>query len=151
MDFEDSQEEAAYRAGARDWLEANAASFVRRNAELKADTPARLKVGKEWQALKAKAGYASITLPREVGGGGGTPLQDVIYRQEEARYNLPTDFFRIGLGMCIPTIVHRGTDAQRQRYAASAIRGDEVWCQLFSEPSAGSDLAGLEDAGDAGG
>jgi alkylation response protein AidB-like acyl-CoA dehydrogenase len=143
MDFEDSQEEAAYRAGARDWLEANAASFVRRNAELKADTPARLKVGKEWQALKAMVGYASITLPREVGGGGGTPLQDVIYRQEEARYNLPTDFFRIGLGMCIPTIVHRGTDAQRHRYAASAIRGDEVWCQLFSEPSAGSDLAGL--------
>ncbi len=143
MDFEDSQEEAAYRAKARGWLEANAAPFARSNAELKADTRARLQVGKAWQALKAGAGYASITLPREIGGGGGTPLQDVIYRQEERRHGLPTDFFGIGLGMCIPTIVHRGTDAQRQRYVTNAIRGETVWCQLFSEPAAGSDLAGL--------
>ena len=143
MDFDDSAEEAEYRLKARTWLDANAPRFMMVNTEFKSNVPARLAAAKKWQALKAGAGYAAITLPREFEGGGGTTLQEVIYKREEARYDVPNEFFRIGLGMCIPTIVARGSDHQRQRYVRDAITGSAVWCQLFSEPAAGSDLAGL--------
>jgi alkylation response protein AidB-like acyl-CoA dehydrogenase len=143
MDFDDSVEEADYRLKVREWLDANAPLFTKANAEFKSNLSARLAKGKEWQALKAAAGYAAITLPRGFGGGGGSTLQDLIFRREEARYDLPNDFFRIGLGMCIPTILARGSDQQRSRFARDAITGATVWCQLFSEPAAGSDLAGL--------
>lgn len=143
MDFDDSAEEAEYRLKVREWLDANAPRFAKANAEFRSDVLARLAAGKEWQALKATAGYAAITLPGAFGGGGRTTLQEVIYRREEARYDVPNEFFRIGLGMCIPTIIARGSDQQRERYARDAIVGKTVWCQLFSEPAAGSDLAGL--------
>ena len=78
-----------------------------------------------------------------MGGRGGTPIQQVIYNQEEAKYDVPRGLFDIGLGMCIPTLCTCGTQEQRDRYARPALRGEEVWCQLFSEPAAGSDLAGL--------
>ena len=67
----------------------------------------------------------------------------MIYDQEESKYAVPRGLFDIGLGMCIPTLCTWGTQAQRDRYARPALRGEEVWCQLFSEPAAGSDLAGL--------
>jgi len=67
----------------------------------------------------------------------------VIYAQEEANYVVPRGFFEIGLGMCIPTLLTWGTEEQKRRYAPKALRGEEIWCQLFSEPAAGSDLAGL--------
>ncbi len=143
MDFDDNAEEAEYRLKARSWLDTNAPRFTMVNTEFKSNVPARLAAAKKWQAVKAGAGYAAITLPRAFEGGGGTTLQEVIYKREEARYDVPNEFFRIGLGMCIPTIVARGSDHQRQRYARDAITGTAVWCQLFSEPAAGSDLAGL--------
>ncbi|HCO58736.1 MAG TPA: acyl-CoA dehydrogenase, partial [Porticoccaceae bacterium] len=98
---------------------------------------------KQWQAKKAAAGYAAITWPTELGGLGGTPMQNVIYADEESKYVVPRGFFDIGLGMCIPTLIKHGTDAHRQRYVKPALYGEEVWCQLFSEPVAGSDLAGI--------
>ena len=95
-----------------------------------------------WQAKKAEAGYAAITWPEEFGGLGGTAIQSVIYSQEEAKYNVPTGFFEIGLGMCIPTMMAWATKEQNERFVKPALYGEEVWCQLFSEPSAGSDVAG---------
>jgi alkylation response protein AidB-like acyl-CoA dehydrogenase len=146
MDFEDTPEEAEFRAGARAFLDKNAkrrepgSGMVYRAGN---EDPKFRQWAKDWQALKADAGYAGITWSKDWGGRGGTAIQQVIYDQEEAKYAVPRGLFDIGLGMCIPTLCTWGTQAHRDRYAKKALRGEEVWCQLFSEPAAGSDLAGL--------
>ena len=146
MDFDDTAEEAGFRAGARLFLEQNAkrrepgSGLVYRAGN---ESPEFRNRAKAWQAKKADAGYAGITWPKEWGGRGGTAIQQVIYDQEEAKYAVPRGLFDIGLGMCIPTLCTWGTQSHRDRYARKALRGEEVWCQLFSEPAAGSDLAGL--------
>ena len=146
MDFDDTPEEATFRAGVRAFLDKNAkrrepgAGMVYRAGN---EDPEFRKKAKDWQAKKADAGYAGITWSKDWGGRGGTPIQQVIYDQEEAKYAVPRGLFDIGLGMCIPTICTWGTQAHRERFARKALRGEEVWCQLFSEPAAGSDLAGL--------
>ena len=146
MDFDDSPDEAAFRAEARGFLDANA---VRRKAgqvegyRRGQDKPGALAAAKDFQLRKQEAGFAGIAWPKEWGGRGGSPIEEVIYNQEEAKYDVLTGIFGIGLGMAIPTICTHGTPAQRDRYAPPALRGEEVWCQLFSEPAGGSDLAAL--------
>ena len=97
--------------------------------------------GKAWQAKKAAAGYAQITWPKEWGGAGGTPIAAVIFGQEEARFGVGSGYFAIGLGMCVPTVMAFADDATKTRFVGPALRGEEIWCQLFSEPSGGSDVA----------
>ncbi len=146
MDFEDTPQEAQFRAAVRAFLEANAERRKPGTADgyrTSQSAPGALQRAKAWQAKKAAAGYAGITWPKEWGGRGGTPIEQVIYNQEEAHYVVPRGFFEIGLGMCIPTLCTWGTPEQRQRFAPPALKGEEIWCQLFSEPAAGSDLAGL--------
>ncbi len=145
MDFTDSPEEAAFRAEVRAWLDANAerrtsrhATFAGRYGEVEL-----LQRAKDWQVKKAAAGYAAITWPEAYGGRGAAPILQVIYNQEEADYVVPRGFFEIGLGMCMPTLMAYATEAQKQRYVPMALGGQEIWCQLFSEPAAGSDVAGL--------
>jgi alkylation response protein AidB-like acyl-CoA dehydrogenase len=146
MDFEDTPEEAEFRAGVRAFLakaakpRAPGTGMVYRAGNEDLEFRKRAKA---WQASKAEAGYAGITWPSHWGGRGGSPIQQVIYDQEEARYAVPRGLFDIGLGMCIPTLCTWGTQEQRDRFAGKALRGEEIWCQLFSEPAAGSDLAGL--------
>ena len=145
MDFDDTPEEAAFRAGARAFLDKNAkkrdgAGMVYRAGS---EDPSFRNEAKAWQAKKADAGYAGITWSKEWGGHGGTAISQVIFDQEEAKYAVPRGIFEIGLGMCIPTLCTWGTQAHRDRYAKKALRGDEIWCQLFSEPAGGSDLAAL--------
>ena len=150
MDFNDTPEEAAFRADVRRFLEANA---KRRSAMETAhrgryipdaNMAESLARAKEWQAKKADAGFAAITWPKKWGGRGGSPIEQVIYNQEEANYAVPRGVFEIGLGMCIPTMMAYGTPEQLERHVRPALRGEEVWpCQLFSEPAAGSDRAGL--------
>jgi alkylation response protein AidB-like acyl-CoA dehydrogenase len=146
MDFNDTAEEAAFRAEVRTFLDRNAERKTGKRTVFRgryvADADA-LRRAKEWQARKADAGFAGITWPTQWGGGGGTPLQQVIYNQEESDYSVPRGVFEIGLGMCIPTMMTYGTPEHHGRYVKPALRGEEIWCQLFSEPSAGSDLAGL--------
>jgi len=146
MDFSDSPEEAAYRAKVRAFLDASAER--RRPGEVAGyrrgqDDPAALVAAKAFLAKRHAAGFGGITWPKEWGGQGGTPIQQVIYAQEEARYNVVTGFFTLGLGMCVPTICTWGTPEQRARFAVPALKGEEVWCQFFSEPAGGSDLAAL--------
>ncbi|MFC3070936.1 acyl-CoA dehydrogenase family protein [Phenylobacterium soli] len=139
MDFNDSPEEAAYRAKVREWLAANAPKkAVGGDPEGGGDTMA---ASKAWQAKKAAAGYAQITWPKEWGGPGGTPIQQVIFSQEEAKYPVPPNVFQIGLGMCVPTVMAFADEETKKRFVGPALRGEEIWCQLFSEPSGGSDVA----------
>jgi alkylation response protein AidB-like acyl-CoA dehydrogenase len=140
MDFNDTPEEAAFRAQVKAWLSAHAQDYVKPRHDSEA---VFLQRAKAWQALKAQAGYVGITWPKAVGGQGGTPIQQIIFAQEESRYFVPTSPFEIGLGMCIPTLFTHANANIIARYVAPAMRGDEIWCQLFSEPGAGSDLAGI--------
>jgi alkylation response protein AidB-like acyl-CoA dehydrogenase len=150
MDFDDTPEEAAFRAEARAFLDANAMRKTRRSvAHRYGDTDAEeVARAKAWQAQKADAGFAGVTWPKEWGGRGGTPMQQIIWYQEEANYETPPNIFLIGLGMCIPTMIAYAKPDQLQRYVRPALRGDEIWCQLFSEPSGGSDVGGLRTRAD---
>ncbi|MGO8917276.1 MAG: acyl-CoA dehydrogenase family protein [Stellaceae bacterium] len=146
MDFDDTPEEAAFRATVKDFLATHAERRAPSSAEgyrTSQSAPGALARAKDWQARKYAAGFAGITWPKDWGGRGGTPIEQVIYNQEEAHYAVPRGFFEIGLGMCIPTLCSWGTPEQRRRFAPPALEGKEIWCQLFSEPAGGSDLAGL--------
>jgi alkylation response protein AidB-like acyl-CoA dehydrogenase len=148
VDFDDTRDEAAFRTEARAWLGANADEKRGAFETWQSRYPGRqgyegLERAKAFQKKKAEAGFAALHWPAEWGWRALPPIYQVIYAQEESRYFVPRGYFEIGLGMCMPTLFAYGTEDQKRRYAPPALRGDEVWCQLFSEPSAGSDLAGL--------
>jgi acyl-CoA dehydrogenase len=142
MDFKDTPEEATFRSEAQAWLTANAPI----EADLAGlDDMARAKL---WQKRKADAGWACIRWPKEYGGRGADAIQQVILNQEEAKVKTPnTGFFSIGQGMAAPTMMTWATDEQKKRYLPKLASGEEIWCQLFSEPAGGSDLAALRTKG----
>lgn len=142
MNFEDSPEESRFRARVRDWIRANAIS-VPSSRRRRDATPEWLSIAREWQRIKADAGYVGIHWPRRWGGQEGSVAQAMIFDQEEAAAGLHFTFFEIGIGLCIPTVASYADNATIERFSAAARRGDEIWCQLFSEPSAGSDLAAI--------
>jgi alkylation response protein AidB-like acyl-CoA dehydrogenase len=143
VDFSDTPEEAAFRAEVITFLEAHATRKAGRVIDTEAADAAFVQKARAWQATKAGAGFAGITWPKRWGGRGGTPMQQVIYGQEEGKFAVPRGVFEIGLGMCIPTLMAYAARETAERYVGPALRGEEIWCQLFSEPSAGSDVAGL--------
>jgi alkylation response protein AidB-like acyl-CoA dehydrogenase len=143
MDFNDSPVEAAFRAEARAWLEAQAPAFAPPPGAADAEGFATLPLARRWQAAKADARFARISWPEEFGGRGGSAIEEVIFEEEQRRFALPPDAFGISLGMCIATMIGWAPDLARARFVRPALRGDEIWCQLFSEPSAGSDLANV--------
>jgi len=143
MDFRDSPGEARFRAEARAFLEAHApAEYVHAFAQ-DVDDEALVRSNKAWQRTLHAHGWAALTWPREHGGRGLGPIEQIIWSQELARAGLGESIFVVGIGMAGPTIIAHGTDVQKERFLPPMRRGDEVWCQLFSEPGAGSDLAGL--------
>jgi alkylation response protein AidB-like acyl-CoA dehydrogenase len=146
MDFNDTPAEAEFRARARAFLEANLTPKGKERESLQKRLTEReyLAAAKAYQAKKAQAGFAGITWAKEQGGQGLPPIFSVIFNQEEARFDAPSAPFAIGLGMCIPTLIAFASDEQKARFVAPALRGEEIWCQLFSEPSAGSDVAALK-------
>lgn len=146
MDLEYTAEEAAFQSEVLTFLdsiaerrEPGAVEGYRRDQA----KPGALALAKIQQRKKFESGFAGIGWPKEWHGRGGTSIQEAIYVLEEQHYAISTGFFEVGLRMCIPTICAFGTPEQRDRYAPPALRGDEIWCQLFSEPMAGSDLAAL--------
>ena len=148
MDFNDTPEEAAFRAEARAWLEKNARPRTSMTPTISGEdlTLEVVKESQAWQKKKADAGWACITWPKDYGGRGATAIQNAIWSQEQANFETPPDVFSIGIGMCGPTILTHGTPDQQKRWIPKLITGEEIWCQLFSEPSAGSDLAGLRSS-----
>ena len=145
MDFSDTPDEAGFRNEVRAFLERHAEPRRGAFETWQSRYPERegLERAKDFQRKRAEAGLAGLHWPKAYGGREAPPIFQVILAQEETRYLVPRGYFEIGLGMCIPTLFAYATEEQRRRYAPSALRGDEVWCQLFSEPGAGSDLAGL--------
>ncbi len=143
MDFNDTPEEATFRAEARAWLATNAPKHVIPQGVALDDTE-EVQRGKAWQRAIYDGGYAGITFPKALGGRGGSVIEAVVFAEEESHYHLPKGpYIGIGLGMAIAVIAKHGTDAQRARFIEATLKGDLTWCQLFSEPSAGSDLANL--------
>lgn len=143
MDFNDTPQEAAFRAEVRAWLEANAPAHVVPEG-VRLDDAEEVSRGKAWQRTLYDAGFAGITLPKSLGGRGGTVIEAVVFAEEEARYALPKGpYIGIGLGMALPVIAKHGTPEQIARFAEPTLKGELTWCQLFSEPAAGSDLAAL--------
>ncbi len=137
MDFNDSPEQAAFREEVRSWLEAN----VPKAEEL--EGLSYIEQSKLWQKRKYDAGWACIRWPKEFGGRGASAIEQVILNQEEGRFDVPTGVFGIGQGMAAPTLMTWADDAAKERYLPKLASGEEIWCQLFSEPAGGSDLAAL--------
>ena len=149
MDFEDTPKEAEFRAKCGAWLEKNAtpldpndpAASIMGEAEM--ETAGVVKASKAWQAKKFDAGWAVLTWPKEYGGQGLGRMEQISWSQEEAKFKVPLNLYMIGHGMLGPTLMAHGTEEQKTRFLPDMARGQEIWCQLFSEPAAGSDLAGL--------
>ncbi|HET7875063.1 MAG TPA: acyl-CoA dehydrogenase family protein [Methylomirabilota bacterium] len=142
MDLNYSPQDLAFREKTRRWFEANTP-----RQELKT-----LAERKAWHRTLYDAGYVGMGWPRQYGGGDATPMQQAIVADEMARVNAPPTVNGLGIGIVGPTIIVHGTEAQKQRYLKRILTADELWCQLYSEPNAGSDLASLktraEDRGD---
>jgi acyl-CoA dehydrogenase len=149
MNFDDTPEQAHFRARARAWLDANApheladdiagavyGSFALRSADI-------IAASKAWAKKKADAGWACLTWPKDYGGHGASPIERVIWQQEEGIFNVLNTLFIVGHGMCAPTLMAHASEADRRRMLPRMAAGEDIWCQLFSEPAAGSDLAGL--------
>jgi alkylation response protein AidB-like acyl-CoA dehydrogenase len=143
MDFSDTADEASFRAEVIAFLEAHATRKAGRVSDPEAVDDAYVARARDWQGRKAAAGFAGIAWPKAWGGRGGSPMQQVIFSQEEARFAVPRGVFEIGLGMCIPTVATYAAPDVAVAHVGPALRGEKIWCQLFSEPAAGSDVAGL--------
>ena len=148
MDFDDTPEEAAFRAEARAWLDANAKPKVDAEQRINVmgdyrDDPESVVEAKRWQATLAEAGWSAIHWPAAYGGRDASGLESTVLFEELARYDVPDTLFAIGVAMIGPTIIAHGSLAQKDRYLQPMRRGEELWCQLWSEPDAGSDLASL--------
>ena len=137
MDFNDTPDEARFREEASSWLAENAPT----DDAFRALSP--LEQAKVWQKRKYDAGWACIGWAPEFGGRGASAIEEVIWRQEESQYDLPASFFLIGQGMIGPTLMAWASDEDKARFLPPLASGEEVWCQLFSEPAGGSDLAAL--------
>ena len=137
MDFKDTQQEADFRVEAANWLREN----IPTDSELEGlDYIERAKL---WQKRKYDAGWACIRWPKEHGGRGANAIEQVIFDQEQSKYRTPDSIFGIGQGMCAPTMMAWANEDQNKQYMPALASGEHVWCQLFSEPAGGSDLAAL--------
>jgi acyl-CoA dehydrogenase len=149
MNFDDTPQEAAFRAEAKAWIAANAPKQY--EDELKRAALGRiqlksvsiLEVAKAWQKKKADAGWAVPHWPKEYGGRGASPIERVIWQQEEGVFGKLGALFIIGHGMCGPTMMAYAQEEHKRQYLPPLASGEKIWCQLFSEPAGGSDVAGL--------
>jgi alkylation response protein AidB-like acyl-CoA dehydrogenase len=153
---EETPEEQAFRADASAFLEAHAKPKQSRDTgsvTMRADVNEHLeaehvRLCRAWQHTMYENGWAGLMWPKEFGGRGVSSKLARIYAQEEAKFSVETGVFAVATGMVGPTIMVHGTEEQKERYLRAMLTGEEVWCQLFSEPGAGSDLAGLTTRAD---
>jgi alkylation response protein AidB-like acyl-CoA dehydrogenase len=146
----ESEADARFRAEARAFLEANAkrrsgAGDWSRGPRVHTPEAEYLHFERcrAWQRTLYDHGFAGLTWPREHGGRGATAAQALIFAEEAEAFDVTSGFLASAIDLVAPALLHHGSEAQRRRYMRPLLRGDEVWCQLFSEPEAGSDLASL--------
>lgn len=139
MDLKFSAEDEAFRLEVREWVEANLPDEIRNNPSLRNNASREVR-GRYFSALRER-GWMCASWPKESGGAGFTPAQQVIFTEELSRAGTPP--IDIGVVMAGPLIIEYGTEAQKKRFLPRIIDGSEVWCQGYSEPNAGSDLAAL--------
>ncbi|MBV8297061.1 MAG: acyl-CoA dehydrogenase family protein [Acidimicrobiia bacterium] len=145
MNFAYPPEAEAFRTEFRAWLDANLDPELRDAGAMAAlDSPQDLARMRAWNRKLADAGYAAIAWPKEYGGRGAGVMEQVVYAEEISRAGAPGTLNVIGISNIAPSIMEHGTDAQKRRFLEPMLRGDEIWCQGFSEPNAGSDLASLQ-------
>jgi alkylation response protein AidB-like acyl-CoA dehydrogenase len=144
MDFNYSPEDTAFRAEVRAWLDANRhfAPPPREIGESESDAEWAARI--RWHRKLHEGGWVAINWPKEYGGRGATLMQRLIYREEMARLRLGEPFVGAGISLLGPTLTQWGTEEQKRRFIPAILRADEIWCQGYSEPGAGSDLASLQ-------
>jgi alkylation response protein AidB-like acyl-CoA dehydrogenase len=142
LDLNDTPEQADFRARARSWLAGHREQAPPRSGSL--EDSGYVDARRGWQRQLAEAGLAGVTWPAELGGRGLGPIEQVTANQEISRAGVPGVLDVIGIGMLGPCIIAHGSEEQKARYLGPMLHGDEVWCQLFSEPGAGSDLGAVQ-------
>ncbi len=141
MDFEDTPQEAAFRAEVRAWIASTGKRFVR---PANASDVEIVRTARAWHAARADAGYTGFGLPESIGGRPGALIEEIIFLQEQANHPMSrVEIMTLGTGMAIPTVLAHGAPEHLEMLGRKTLRGDIIWCQLFSEPGAGSDLAGI--------
>jgi len=150
MDLRDSPEQAHFRSDVRAWLAENLPEGWGTSAfELPRGIEERVAFARDWQRRLHEGGWGGLDWPREFGGREAGVVESLIYGEEYARARAPDlIMLAVGLHLVGPTLIAHGTDAQKQRFLAPILSGEEIWCQGFSEPGAGSDLAGLRTRGE---
>lgn len=139
VDLSFTAEETAFASDIRAWLDAHLDAPPRF-----ADLDEEIAWGRRWQARLAADRWIAVHWPEQFGGRGASPVQVAIYNMEYARARAPQPVNRVGINLAGPTLLARGTDEQRSRWLPRILDASEIWCQLFSEPDAGSDLASLK-------
>lgn len=140
MDFRDTPEEAEYRQEVAGWLREALAELPEGRPQDQVEKDERAKA---WQRILNRGGWAGITWPTQYGGRGLTPVHEAIFFQESARYEAPQPSNLLGMILAGPTLMVHGSAEQKERFLPQILSGEEIWCQGFSEPQSGSDLAGL--------
>jgi alkylation response protein AidB-like acyl-CoA dehydrogenase len=143
MDLSDTREEAAFREKARTWLETNLPKGVANRGFALAIDAESVRALTDWQRRLWEAGYLGLSWPKEYGGQGASMIESAIFNEEMARVRAPAPLNELGLSMGGPTILEHGTEEQKRRFLPKILSCEEVWCQGFSEPVSGSDLAAL--------
>src|SRR5262245_2106693 len=136
LDLRYTPEDEQFRQRVRAWLASN----------LPKRRPETLAERRDWHGKLYRAGYVGMGWPKEYGGHDARPMEQAIVAEEMARANAPGPINGLGISICGPTLIAHGTEWQKQRYLRNILSADEIWCQLYSEPNAGSDLASLQTA-----
>jgi alkylation response protein AidB-like acyl-CoA dehydrogenase len=146
VDFTLTSEQEAFRANVRAWLQANMPKDWDRRVMAASDVPRpdAYEFLRRWQAKLHEAGFIGLTWPTDAGGPGLTFMEEMIAQQEMALAKAPPVLNILGVGMAGPTIIAYGTEEQKRRYPPKILSCEEIWCQGYSEPNAGSDLAALQ-------
>ena len=140
MDLSETEAQRRYRLSVRAWMQENAPRDWELIVE---DYPKLAALLTGWERRMAEAGYVGISVPREYGGQGLTFMDEVIFNEELGRAGAPRGINNIGRNLLVPTLLAMGTEEQKRRYIPKVMRAEEIWCQGYSEPNAGSDLASL--------
>lgn len=144
MDFELTEQERHFQTTLRTWLKANLPTGWGTTVFEPVELQEKIAFLKNWSRQLYEAGYAGLSWPKAYGGAGATLMEQVLFNEEVARVKAPTPYNGIALGMVGPTLIEVGTEAQKARYLAKMLTCEDIWCQGYSEPGSGSDLASLQ-------